>query len=208
MKPRRSFRRQKIEMMMTATISRGVIRKLFATDLPLFREHLLRLDPETRRSRFVGSVDDDYLAGHAERCFANGGIIIAYVVDGAVRGVAELLCFDMAGETHAEAAFSVEAAYRRQGIADALFRRLMTTAQNRGVRRLTINCLAKNAAMRALAAKYHAELSFDEGESVGNIVADEPTLRSFVDEAVDDARGFARAAILLQRRLWSAPGAA
>ena len=62
--------------------------------------------------------------------------------------------------------------------------------------------------MQALAAKYHAELRFDEGDSIGNIAAGRPTLCSLVDEAVEDARGFARAAILLQRRIWAPQGTA
>ncbi len=36
----------------------GIIRELQATDLPLFRDHLLRLDPSSRRDRFNGSTDE------------------------------------------------------------------------------------------------------------------------------------------------------
>src|SRR5262245_38684357 len=127
----------------------GTIRKLFATDLPLFRDHLLRLDMETRHNRFVTAVNDLFLAQYAERCFGSGAIVLAYVEDGAVRGAAELHPAEGDDAFAAEAAFSVEPGFRRRGIGTALFRRVINAARNRGVERLRINCLAHNSAMQA-----------------------------------------------------------
>ncbi len=185
----------------------GTIRKLFVTDLLLFRDHLLRLDAETRRNRFIGAVNDAYLVQYAQHCFAGKGIVFGHIDGGLVRGAAELQPFDASGRVEAEAAFSVEPAYRRAGIGGALFERLIVAARNRGVRRLTMNCLAHNTAMRALARKYRAELTVDGWETVGNIAANGPTPFTLIGEAMDDARGFATAAIDLQRRIWLAPRA-
>ena len=39
----------------------GVIRRLFTTEGPLFRDHLLRLDAAGRRDRFMSGVADEFL---------------------------------------------------------------------------------------------------------------------------------------------------
>ena len=39
----------------------GVIRKLWIGETAKYREHVLRLDPESRRSRFAGGVSDDFI---------------------------------------------------------------------------------------------------------------------------------------------------
>ena len=43
----------------------GNFRKLLPTESVLFRDHLLRLDPDSRRLRFANSVPDDYVAAYA-----------------------------------------------------------------------------------------------------------------------------------------------
>ena len=68
----------------------GTVRVLSARELPLFREHLLRLDRDSRHDRFNGALDDDFLATYAARCVSDGTIIIAYFENGVVRGAAEL----------------------------------------------------------------------------------------------------------------------
>jgi GNAT superfamily N-acetyltransferase len=181
----------------------GTIRKLFATDLPLFRDHLLRLDMETRHNRFVTAVNDLFLTRYAERCFATGAIVFAYMEDGLVRGAAELHPLD--DDLSAEAAFSVEPNLRRRGIGTALFRRLITAARNRGVERLRINCLAHNDAMQGLARKFPMQLSFDRWQIVGDLMPQPATPVSYYMEAVDDMRGFLTAGLSVMRRGWSEP---
>ena len=59
-------------------------------ELPLLRDHLLRLDRSSRRDRFHGYMDDGFIERYAEKCANDGTIIIAYFEDGVVRGAAEL----------------------------------------------------------------------------------------------------------------------
>jgi GNAT superfamily N-acetyltransferase len=181
----------------------GTIRKLFATDLPLFRDHLVRLDAETRHNRFVTAVNDLFLIQYAERCFATGAIVFAYMEDGVVRGAAELHPLDADDDLSAEAAFSVEPNLRRRGIGTALFRRLITAARNRGVERLRINCLAHNDAMQGLARKFPMQLSFDRWQIVGDLMPQPPTPATLYVEAMDDMRGFLTAGLSVMRRGWS-----
>jgi hypothetical protein len=63
-----------------------------------------------------------------------------------------------------------------------------------------MSCLAENAKMQAIARKYEAELRFEYGEVVGEIVPAEPNYFSLLAEAVEDRVGFMMTVIDLQRR--------
>jgi hypothetical protein len=58
---------------------------------------------------------------------------------------------------------------RRQGVGSILFRKLIAEARAKGYRSLRITTGAQNEAMRALAGKFGAHLTFRHGESTGNI---------------------------------------
>jgi len=146
----------------------GYVRTLIQQEeLPLLRDHLLRLDAPSRHDRFNGYLDDSFIERYAARCAEDGTVIVAYIVDGVVRGAAEL--HPPEDEALPEVAFSVEASARRQGVGTALFRRLIAEARWKGYRRLRITTGAENHAMRALARKFGAHLAFRQGESTGTI---------------------------------------
>src|SRR4051812_39354417 len=147
----------------------GSIRTLTAREMPLLREHLLRLDIESRRDRFNGAADESFVDSYAERCLADGTVVIAYVEDGNVMGAAELHQPDSSGDGVPEIAFSVERPVRRKGVGTILFRRLILEAEGRGYERLRITTGYSNEAMRALAHKFGAHLTFRQGESTGTI---------------------------------------
>ena len=147
----------------------GTVRVLSARELPLFHEHLLRLDRDSRHDRFNGALDDDFLATYAARCVSDGTIIIAYFENGVVRGAAELHQPDLSPGSLPEIAFSVERAVRRQRVGTMLFTKLIEKARSLGYPTLRITTGAQNDAMRALARKFGARLTFRHGESTGNI---------------------------------------
>lgn len=175
----------------------GSIRKLWPTDMPRFREHLLRLDPESRRSRFAMGASDDFVRRYAERSFALDAVMFGYFEGSQLRAAAELRGI---GWREAEAAFSVEAACRGQGVGTALFSRLVTTARNRHLRRIYMSCLAGNRAMQSLARKFEAELVFESDDVLGIVQANRASPSSLVDEAVGDMGGFATAILALPGR--------
>jgi GNAT superfamily N-acetyltransferase len=154
---------------MTALPANGTIRTLTAREMPLLREHLLRLDPESRRDRFNGAADESFVDSYAARCLADGTVVIAYVEDGKVLGAAELHQPDAFGDGVPEIAFSVERSVRRKGVGSILFRRLIAEAEGRGYENLRITTGYSNEAMRALAHKFGAHLTFRQGESTGSI---------------------------------------
>jgi hypothetical protein len=58
---------------------------------------------------------------------------------------------------------------RRRGVGSILFRKLIDEARAKGYRSLRITTGAQNEAMRALANKFGAHLTFSQGESTGSI---------------------------------------
>jgi GNAT superfamily N-acetyltransferase len=158
------------------TRPRGTVRTLSQQEeLPLLRDHLLRLDRTSRHDRFHGFMDDSFVTRYAEKCANDGTVIIAYLEDGAVRGAAELHPPEQSGDGIAEIAFSVESKVRRQGVGTVLFRKLISVARAKGYKNLRITTGANNDAMRALANKFGAHLTFSHGESTGVIDLSRPS---------------------------------
>lgn len=181
----------------------GYVRTLSQREeLPLLRDHLLRLDRESRHDRFNGFLDDSFVARYAEKCANDGTIIVAYMESGIVRGAAELHPPEQSEDDLPEVAFSVEKCVRRHGVGSVLFKRLISEAQWKGYRRLRITTGAENHAMRALAAKFGARLTFRQGESTGTIEVPPQPQAELAKIAVDTPLVAARAMMNLNRACW------
>jgi RimJ/RimL family protein N-acetyltransferase len=179
----------------------GRIRKLWPTEVGRFHNHLLRLDKESRRLRFAHFVSDAFIDDYARRMPEFGSIVYGYLLAGEVRAAAELRRLGDAWGEEAEAAFSVETPFQDQGIGTELMGRIVRTARNRGLRRLYMSCLTENVRMQALARKYDAELRFEYGEVIGEIMPETPNYFSILAEAAEDRVGFMIAVLELQSRL-------
>jgi GNAT superfamily N-acetyltransferase len=181
-------------------ISAGSIRKLWPTETDKFRDHLLRLDKGNRRMRFAHGVSDAFIEDYAGRMAETGGLVYGYFDGEEVRAAAELKKLGDSWGHEAEAAFSVEKPLQEQGIGTELMGKVIRAARNRGVQHLCVSCLAENGKMRAIARKYEAELRFEYGEVIGEIVPDGANYFSLLAEAVDDRFGYMMAVLDLQRR--------
>jgi hypothetical protein len=181
----------------------GTVRTLRQQEeLPLLRDHLLRLDPESRHDRFNGFLDDGFIQRYARKCADDGTVIIAYLEGGVVRGAAELHPPDQSPDSLPEIAFSVEASVRRHGVGSILFRKLIAEARSKGYRSLRITTGAQNQAMRALANKFGARLTFRHGESTGSIDLTAPAQSESERPAIATPADAARAMINLNRAYW------
>ena len=183
------------------SISAATVRKLWPTEGEFFRDHLLRLDKDSRRLRFAHGVSDSFIEDYATRMGDMGSIVFGYFVDGEIRAAAELRKLADDWGVEAEAAFSVERAYQDQGIGSALMGRVIRSARNRGVKLLFMSCLAENAKMQTIAKKHEAELRFEYGEVIGEIIPDGPDYFSLLAEAADDRVGYMMAVLDLSSRL-------
>lgn len=147
----------------------GTIRLLRHSELPQFRAHLLRLDAQSRRDRFNGPTNDEFLSAYAERSFRNGAVVIGYVEDGKVLGAAELHERPEDALPTGEIAFSVESHLQHRGLGGLLFERLIESARAFGYERLLVTTHPQNRAMKRLARRFAAALRFEDGETVGII---------------------------------------
>jgi len=180
----------------------GLIRKMWISEAAKYRDHLLRLDAESRTRRFGGGVSDDCIRGYVEPSMWLDTIIHGFFVDGVLRGAAELRPLGGALGKEAEAALSVETEWQSHGVGSALLERTLLTARNRGITHLHMACLADNRRMQQLARKFAAELTFDFGGVVGEVEAARPTPLSVMREIVSDGHGFAAAILDAQSRLF------
>ncbi len=92
-----------------AALANSSVRTLSQQEeLPLLRDHLLRLDRNSRRDRFHGFMDDSFVERYAEKCAVDGTTIVAFFENGVVRGAAELHPPDQSPDSLPEIAFSVD----------------------------------------------------------------------------------------------------
>jgi GNAT superfamily N-acetyltransferase len=178
-----------------------LIRKLWVGEAEPYRDHLLRLDAESRRNRFAGSVSDEFVRDYANLSFGIDVIVHGFFVDDVLRGAAELRPIGAPLTRKAEAAFSVEKPWQSHGVGSVLLERTLLVARNRGLRCIYMACLADNRRMQQLARKFDAELSFDFASAIGEVAAPRPTPLSLMREILSDGHGFATAMFDIQARL-------
>ncbi|MGD0641430.1 MAG: GNAT family N-acetyltransferase [Roseiarcus sp.] len=184
--------------MASSTHPAAEIRRLWPADMPTFRDHLLRLDAQSRHERFGGGMSDDFIIHYAESCFGQGDLVFGAFVDGQMHGAGELRSNEAIWteqapyqrHIHAEAAFSVEEPYRRRGIGEQLFRRIEGAASNHGVETIDIVCMPDNISMLRLAAKFKTQFTFEENQMTGRLTARRPTAFSMLREASRDVMDF------------------
>jgi GNAT superfamily N-acetyltransferase len=179
----------------------GMIRKLWIGEAEIYRDHLLRLDAESRRNRFAGSVSNEFVHDYADLSFGIDAVIHGFFVDGTLRGAAELRPIGLPMTREAEAAFSIEKPWQSHGVGSMMLERTLLAARNRGLKFLHMACLADNKRMQQLARKYEAELSFDFSSVVGEVATPRPTPLSLMREILADGHGFATAMFDVQTRM-------
>jgi GNAT superfamily N-acetyltransferase len=169
------------------------LRRLRPSETGLLRDHLLRLDPESRLLRFGSPVNDGFIETYVSAARRSGTLVEGAFVDGILRAAAELRPLPGSGPLSAEAAFSVEKSHQGHGLGDLLMKRLIVMAQNRGVRLLYMVCLKENLRMRRLAAKHSAELTILESEVEARVRRTWPTLFSLANEMLWQTEPFVTA---------------
>jgi RimJ/RimL family protein N-acetyltransferase len=179
----------------------SVVRKLWVTETDAYRDHLLRLDRDSRYRRFSGTVSDDWIARHAATANELGVVVYGFFLDGMLRGAAELRRIGSVLKREGEAAFSVEQPWQSHGVGTVLLERTLLSARNRGIKSLHMHCLAENERMQQLAQKFCAELNFDFGGVVGEVDPPRSTPLSLMREMLADGHDLANAILEEQSRL-------
>jgi len=179
----------------------GLIRKLWVGEADKYRDHLLRLDPDSRRNRFGGAVSGEFIQNFVTMTLSLDAVVHGFFVDGVLRGSGEMRSLGETAPDEAEVAFSIEKPWQSHGVGTLLLERTLLAARNRGIKLLHMTCLADNRRMQQLARKFDAELTFDFGSVIGEVEAPFPTPMSMLREFVADSHGFATAVLDAQARL-------
>jgi GNAT superfamily N-acetyltransferase len=180
----------------------GTIRKIWSGEAYLYRDHLLRLDGDSRRTRFSAGVSDAFLAKHAATISRAGTVVHGFLINGELRGAAELRRTGSALSTEAEVGISVEKRWQSHGVGTALLERTLLVARNRGIKTVQMQCLAGNRRMQQLAAKFAADFTFQTGNVVGEVDAPRSTPMSLMREMMEDGTSVTNAIIEAQRKLF------
>ncbi len=171
------------------------IRKLWPLDTTAFRRHLLRLDPDTRHSRFGTMVSDHFLENYADTARRIGTVIFGAFIGPEMHASAELRALHVMGDATAEAAFAVEQDHQHHGLGSILMDRLVTAARNRGIGQVHMICARDNSRMQRLAEKFGARIHSDHGDVLGEIEPETMTPLSILDEAMHDTADFVTAVL-------------
>lgn len=178
---------------MNGLADRYHIRKLWPLDTAAFRRHLLRLDAETRQSRFGTPVNNEFLDAYANTARRIGTVIFGAFIGPEMHASAELRALHALGDATAEAAFAVERDHQHNGLGSVLMERLVAAARNRGIGQVHMICTRDNNRMQRLAEKFGARIHSDHGELRGEIEPSAMTPLSLLGEVLHDTTDFVTA---------------
>lgn len=190
--------------MTPARLPGGWFRRLWLGDEAALLAHYRRLAPADLRRRFLHTVGDAWLVRQSARVGERGYHVIGWFCDGALRGVSEIA---VAGRD-AEAAFSVEGAWRNRGAGRALMRRALGRARLARCRSLTVYTSADNMPMLRIAREFGARIRIEEGDAVGVIAPAAAGPAEMTFELVENRIGLVAAAGELAFALFGPSGAA
>ena len=175
---RLTFKTERCAVMTSEPAFTECVTVLTRSEKPLLKEHLLRLDPESRRQRFNGAISQRFVEHYTTNYITDGTVVVGYIVAGKVRGVGELHPPDKHGSS-AEIAFSVEKLVRSHGVGSILFERVIQEARIKGYESLRMTTDHNNEQMRALARKFGVRMEIRKGESTGILKLRPPSVARF-----------------------------
>ncbi len=139
-------------------------RTLFRREVSQYRDHLLRLDEDSRTARFATHVSDNSIQRYCAAIDWPATKVIGYFQDGLLRGAAEIRYDSGSTPTNAELAFSVERPFQNSRIGSNLMSRSLIALRNQGVTKVHVICLLSNRRMRTMATRYRSEVSISYGD--------------------------------------------
>jgi RimJ/RimL family protein N-acetyltransferase len=129
--------------------------------------HFLRLSKEDRCTRFLVNMPDQAIFSYVYGINLETDNMFMYNnEDDQVVGVVHAAKIS---DEEYEFGVSVDSSYRGHGIGRRLFMSALQWAKNRNVKKVYVNCLAKNAAMNKIAIGCGATLTRDYAENSGII---------------------------------------
>ena len=164
-----------------------IVRKVLPMEYHKYREHLKRLDADSKILRFGNHLSDtaidkicdkieQYPEHHILFCVEDADLNFVAVGHIAVEGGMEL-------------AFSVHKEYQKQGIGSKLMERCIQWCRTHNKLRGTMMCLSRNSAIKHLCVKHGIRLHTDYDETFGNVELTLPDITTYVKENIDSNLG-------------------
>lgn len=134
-------------------------------DRPAVLAHFLRLSEADRHMRFLQVMPDHAIDAYVARIdFSKAMCFGAFDAEDRLVAFAEAIPYRSGAQLLAEAAFSTDEGWRRNGLARKLCESLGEYATSVGVDRVVLHCHRRNTPMRALLRAIDAVTNFDEGD--------------------------------------------
>lgn len=131
--------------------------------------HFLRLDSESRSSRFCSSISDENMTNYVNKIDFKNGIFGLFNENLEIIGLGECVFFKDKDKLTAEVAFTVEKEYQGNGLGNKLMKRVVQYANSRDVHELQMYCIRTNQAILHLAKKYKLVPQY-EGTEISGVV--------------------------------------
>lgn len=164
------------------------IYKLPQHEFHRYKEHLLKLDDESKYMRFGFIIKPEIIAELCDKWSANPDQHKIFVIEDENLDIIGVAHVSLEGDTP-ELAFSVLKEHQRKGLGNALMKRAIEYCQNKGVKHGYMVCLSTNDKIKRLARKNDILIKTEDGDSVGDIVIPNPTPISYWHEYVEDSIG-------------------
>lgn len=165
-------------------------------------DHFLRLDKESRASRFLTPITDENMTIYVNKIDFKNGIFGIFNEEFEIIGLGECVFFEENKKLTAEVAFTVEKEYQRNGLGNKLMKRVVQYANSRDIHELHMYCIRSNQAILHLAKKYNLIPQY-EGTEISGIVKTPDVLPFFstINEQFEDNIATFELAISFQKKI-------
>lgn len=174
-------------------------------DTDAIRAHLLKLPLTDRYLRFCSALSDSAINAYVDRLdLAVGGKDVGFGVYDSKDQLAGMIHIaPMADHDSAEFALSVDEDVRHRGIGDQLFGRGIQHCEALGIKRVYMNCLSTNAAIKKMAQRRQMSITTDYGESIAQLdLKDVNKAVAWLHEVQTDALALYDLRCLPMRQAW------
>jgi GNAT superfamily N-acetyltransferase len=165
-----------------------LVYKLRPLDYDRYREHLKKLDDESKYLRFGHAIKNEVIDILCDKIRQNASKHKIFVIEDDELNVIAAGHISLEDDP-VELAFSVLKDYQGQGLGSALMKRCVEWCQNRGIETGCMVCLQQNTAIKKLAAK-HGVLVQSNGEALAELKIPNPNALSFFNEFAEDKMSF------------------
>jgi GNAT superfamily N-acetyltransferase len=161
-----------------------LIRKLHTEEKGLYADHLKRLPPSDRSSRFSEAAVSDELIDKYVAGISDDDLLMGAFIDHVMIGAVHVGL----GGAIAEIGISVEGDHRGQNVGAELMDHAAQWSRNRHAERLYIMCSDSNQSMQALARSAGMRITHDHGVAEGTMDLDPPNVLTYSDEIAADVK--------------------